>query len=255
MNNNLTFEQYKTFIWCWIALGIITGVYLLKQHAPYGRFSTTKWGPVINNRIGWLVMEATVLVTFYCWMPFSSINWASPAGVMILLFTIHYIHRSFIFPFRIRTKGKKMPVVIMLMAMVFNTVNGSLLGSWFSRWADYQPSWFYSPAFIIGTGMFIAGLGINWWSDYQLIRLRGKGDTGYKIPMNGLFQYLSSPNLSGEILEWTGFAILTWSIPGLAFAVWTCANLVPRAISNHRWYHQQFDSYPVERKVLLPFIW
>jgi protein-S-isoprenylcysteine O-methyltransferase Ste14 len=255
MINNFTFEQYRTFIWCWIALALVAGIYLLKQDAPYGRFSSTKWGPMISNRTGWLIMEATVLVTFYCWLPPGSVNWTSPAGVMILLFTVHYINRSFIFPFRIRTKGKKMPVAIMLSAIVFNTVNGSLLGCWFARWAAYPSGWFYSPAFLLGTSLFITGMSINWWADHQLIQLRGKGDTGYKIPEKGLFQYLTSPNLSGEMLEWAGFAILTWSLPGLAFAVWTCANLVPRAISNHRWYRQQFAGYPVERKILLPFIW
>ena len=39
---------------------------------------------------------------------------------------------------------------------------------------------------------------------------------------------------------------------GLAFALFTACNLVPRAVSNHRWYLRQFPDYPPQRRVLLP---
>jgi protein-S-isoprenylcysteine O-methyltransferase Ste14 len=148
-----------------------------------------------------------------------------------------------------------MPLVIMIAAMVFNMVNGELLGSWFADWNRYPLSWLISPYFIIGIGLFLTGMAINMSADYKLISLRGKGETGYKLPVNGLFNYVSSPNLLGEIIEWGGFALLTWSLPALAFFIWTCANLLPRAISNHRWYHSQFPGYPAERRILVPFIW
>jgi len=74
------------------------------------------------------------------------------------------------------------------------------------------------------------------------------------IPHRGLFKYISCPNYFGEILEWTGWAIATWSIPGLAFAVFTFANLAPRAFSNHNWYKEKFSNYPEKRKALIPFI-
>jgi 3-oxo-5-alpha-steroid 4-dehydrogenase 1 len=109
--------------------------------------------------------------------------------------------------------------------------------------------------FIAGTGLFFVGMGINWGSDYTLIRLRGRGDTGYKVPTSGLFRYISSPNLFGEIVEWFGYAVLTWSLPALAFLVWTCANLIPRAAANHRWYRRQFPDYPARRRRLVPFLW
>ena len=60
------------------------------------------------------------------------------------------------------------------------------------------------------------------------------------------------PNYFGELLEWTGWAIATWSLPGLAFAVWTAANLVPRARANHRWYQEKFPEYPRQRRAVLP---
>jgi steroid 5-alpha reductase family enzyme len=109
--------------------------------------------------------------------------------------------------------------------------------------------------FIIGAILFIGGMALNWKSDYYLIRLRGKGETGYKIPQSGFFKMVASPNLLGEIIEWGGFALLTWSLPALAFFVWTCANLIPRAVANRRWYREKFPEYPVERKILIPYLW
>jgi len=247
-------KEYLVFIFCWIVVGLGAGIYLLRREAPYGRYTTNNWGPMINNRLAWIIMEATVMVVFALWVPFRHFNWHTPATFMIALFFIHYIHRSLVYPFMIRTKGKKMPVIIMLSAVLFNTVNGSLLGIWFAKYAHYADAWYLSPQFIIGTVLFITGLSINWSSDYHLIGLRSKGDIGYKIPHAGLFKFISSPNLFGEIIEWAGFAILTWSLPALAFFIWTCANLIPRALANHRWYKKYFPDYPEDRKALVPYL-
>ena len=89
-------------------------------------------------------------------------------------------------------------------------------------------------------------------SDNILLSLRKQGRTGYAIPDCGAFRYVSCPNYLGEILEWTGWAIATWSLGGLAFCVFTIANLVPRAFSNHRWYRDQFPDYPPGRRALIP---
>jgi steroid 5-alpha-reductase/3-oxo-5-alpha-steroid 4-dehydrogenase 1 len=56
------------------------------------------------------------------------------------------------------------------------------------------------------------------------------------------------------MLEWIGFALMTWCLPGLAFSVWTIANLAPRAWAHHRWYQDAFPDYPKERKALIPYI-
>jgi 3-oxo-5-alpha-steroid 4-dehydrogenase 1 len=41
--------------------------------------------------------------------------------------------------------------------------------------------------------------------------LRKPGETGYKIPTGGLFDYITGANFFGEIVEWTGFAIASCS--------------------------------------------
>jgi len=154
-------KEYDVFIACWSGVGIAAGFYLLRKEAPYGRFSNSNWGPMISNSLGWFLMEVTVMVVFALWIPFRQFSWHSPAAVMIALFFIHYIQRSLVYPFMIRTKGKKMPVVIMFSAMLFNTVNGSLLGVWFAKFAHYPVEWFSSPAFITGGIFFMGGMIVN----------------------------------------------------------------------------------------------
>ena len=246
-------EWYVIAIVCWIAVGLGTGLYLFRRAAPYGRFSNPTWGPMVSNRWGWFIMETTVILTFTAWIPWSRLT--PPEAVMVALFCLHYVHRALIYPFAIRTRGKRMPLVIMLSAMVFNTVNGSLLGLWFARWANYPDNWFGSPQFVAGALLFAVGMGLNLRSDYILIHLRKGGDTGYVVPAKGPFKFVSSPNLLGEMVEWGGYALLTWSLPALAFFVWTCANLLPRAAAIHRWYLKTFPDYPPGRKRLIPRLW
>ena len=74
-------------------------------------------------------------------------------------------------------------------------------------------------------------------------------------PLTGLYRWVSCPNYLGEVVLWIGWAVATRSMAGLAFAVWTIANLAPRAWAHHRWYRQQFEDYPPERKAMLPGIW
>lgn len=202
-------------------------------------------------------MEGTLLValfgSFYIGDGFKSIS--APVALMLGLFAAHYLHRSLIFPMFLRTRGKRMPLVIALSAMCFNTINGFLFGYYFSHFAAYPPDWFLTPRFICGLFLFSLGAWINIRSDYQLIRLRAPGDTGYRIPRGGWFEHLSCPNHFGEILEWTGFALLSWSLPGLAFAIWTFANLAPRAVAHHLWYRERFPDYPPARRAVLPFLW
>jgi 3-oxo-5-alpha-steroid 4-dehydrogenase 1 len=84
--------------------------------------------------------------------------------------------------------------------------------------------------------------------------LRAPGERGYKIPKGGLYEWVSCPNYLGEMIEWTGWALATWSVAGLAFAVYTIANLAPRAVAHHRWYRMQFPEYPPGRKAIIPFV-
>jgi 3-oxo-5-alpha-steroid 4-dehydrogenase 1 len=248
-------EAFETFIWCWMALAVLVFFTLFFISAPYGRHERKGWGPKIPSRVGWILMEApSALIMALCFIV-SEREQDFVAWVFLLLWQIHYINRSFIFPFRCRTDGKTMPLAIAGMAILFNGVNAFTNGAFLFVLGDsYGLDWLTDPRFIIGLVLFGTGMFINISSDNILLKLRtGRAlNEGYLIPQGGLFRWVSSPNYFGEILEWVGFAIATWSLPALAFAFWTIANLAPRAHANHRWYRTTFPDYPPERKALVP---
>ena len=97
--------------------------------------------------------------------------------------------------------------------------------------------------------------GINTQSDHIVRHLRKPGDTNHYLPKKGLFKYVTSANYFGEIVEWCGFAILTWSASGAVFAWWTFANLVPRANTIYHKYKAMFGNELENRKRVIPFIY
>ena len=146
-----------------------------------------------------------------------------------------------------------MPIVICGSAIFFNLVNGYVNGRGLTIFIEhYGLEWLTSPTTIIGLTIFAIGFWINRWADSVLMSLRKPGETGYKIPVGGLYDYISCPNYFGEMIEWTGFAIAAWSLPAFSFAIWTVANLAPRAVLHHKWYQDKFPEYPRSRNALIP---
>ena len=146
------------------------------------------------------------------------------------------------------------------MGVVFNLLNACMQGCWIFYLAPegmYTSQWLLSPQFIAGASLFFLGMGINIHSDRIIRHLRQPGDTGHYLPRGGMFRYVSSANYFGEIIEWTGFAVLTWSAAGAVFALWTFANLVPRADAIYHRYGEMFgDEFRRARlKRVIPFIY
>ena len=248
-------DNYLIFLYSWIVIGFISFPFILSYDAPYGRHTSSKWGPLVDNKIGWIVMELPALIVCPLLVLTSTNAVSDVTTFFIFLWIIHYFNRSVVFPLRIKTKKKKMPLLIAFLAFLFNIVNGLINGLYFSGVKfDYDYSWLSTPQFIVGIIIFCTGFAINNMSDSYLISLRKGTDKGYVIPEKGLFKYISCPNFFGEIVEWLGFAIMTWSPAGLAFFLWTFFNLVPRALSHHKWYKKTFKDYPSERKAVFPFI-
>jgi 3-oxo-5-alpha-steroid 4-dehydrogenase 1 len=243
-------------VWIWTSIGLIIFMVLLIITAPYGRHSKRTWGVTIPDRIGWFIMEVPALIIFLWLIITGKSEKTVVVWIISALYVFHYINRAVIYPWRIRTTGKRMPLVVALMAVCFNFVNAGILGYYTGTLHDhYSSEWLSDPRFIAGLLIFIGGMAINISSDEKLIHLRiKKKNDGYQIPRGGLFEKVSCPNFMGEIVEWGGYALLCWSLPAFSFFVWTFCNLVPRALSHHRWYRNRFPGYPHSRKAVFPYI-
>ena len=251
MSSEVIYRTLIIFIFTSAGLSFILLVFV---KAPYGRYVRRGWGPSIPARWAWIVMEAPAIAVILCF--YLSAGQRDPLPVFfLLLWQLHYFYRTFLYPLLMRGEKKPFPLVLILMALVFNGTNGYVNGWFLFRGGrPYPASWLTDPRFIAGLALFLAGLYIHIRSDHILRRLREPGESCYKIPAGGMHRFLSAPNYFGEILQWFGWALATWSPAGLAFAVFTLANLLPRGISHHRWYRKTFPHYPQERKAVIPFL-
>jgi len=239
----------------WFALAAVVFILLFFIVAPYGRHMRGGWGYTLGNKLGWVLMEAaSPLVFALCFFLGGRLSTATI--VFLVMWEVHYLHRAFIYPFSLRGRERRMPLAVVSFGLLFNVMNGYLNGRYISVFSGgYANEWLTDPRFIIGVTLFIAGYAINRQADGILRSLRRPDESGYKVTSRGFYRWVSCPNYLGEVVIWLGWALATWSLSGLAFAVWTIANLVPRARANHVWYRETFPDYPAERKALVPGVW
>ena len=251
-------DTYCMTMWTMAVIAVIVFIALYFVKAGYGIFRTRQWGVSINNKVAWVLMEAPVfIVMLYMWVS-NGATTTLPAFLAFLLFELHYFQRSFIFPLLMNGKSL-MPISIIFMGITFNVINGLLIGtslfllspSAYNEGAAYLTH----PSAISGIIIFFIGMGINLHSDYVIRHLRLPGDTRHYLPQKGFYRYVTSANYFGEIVEWTGFALLCSTPATWLFVVWTAANLVPRAAAIHNRYSEEFGDAVGKRKRIIPFLY
>ena len=252
----------------WVALGAATFPLLFFVSAPYGKLVRGGWGVQVDGRVGWFIQEIVSpitltlaylhggdLFTFEDRGPRGSSS-TPPAStqIFIVFWWAHYLNRSVFYPLTRSMSNTTVPVVAM--AVAFNLVNGTLVGTELARGNAHLTSPERSTL-IGGLLLFWIGAGVNITSDRTLRRLRkGPEDKNHYVPRGGLFEYVTCPHYLGEVMEWTGFAVATQTRAGWAFAFWTFANLLPRAVAYRAWYRDKFgDKYPKRLRAMIPFVW
>lgn len=219
--------------------------------APYGRHFRPGWGPVLPNRLAWVLMELPALGVIGLLTLASPVASNPVAWVPLLFWCGHYAYRSFIFPALMRPSDRTFPAQLVVFAVAFNVLNGyNNAQALQANAAGGEP--LLSGHFLAGSLLFACGFLMHVHADAVIRGLRAPGETAYRVPEGGMFRWVGSPHYLGEIIQWCGWAVMTWSLAGAAFALFTFCNLAPRALSNHRWYRETFPDYPAGRKALLP---
>uniref|UniRef100_A0A8C4QML8 3-oxo-5-alpha-steroid 4-dehydrogenase n=1 Tax=Eptatretus burgeri TaxID=7764 RepID=A0A8C4QML8_EPTBU len=222
-----------------------------RQASTYGRYNPTDSVLLLPARLTWLLQELpSFLVPMLLLM--KSRELALPNIMLLLMFCGHYFQRTFIYALRLR--GRPCQISIMLAATTFCTLNGYLQSHSLLYCLHYPPDWIFGPRFLAGAVLFLSGMFINIHSDNILRNLRKPGESGYKIPKGGMFEFISGANFFGEIIEWLGYSLAAWSAPQAAFGFFTICSIGPRAYHHHRYYLEKFNDYPKSRKALIPYI-
>ncbi|XP_043914616.1 3-oxo-5-alpha-steroid 4-dehydrogenase 2 isoform X2 [Protopterus annectens] len=238
-----------------LSLGLVLfGLVNLRQQTNcgqfYGRYAE-KIGWTVPAKIGWFIQEMpSFMVPVLCLYVGKGSNII--ARGVLLLFCAHYLQRTFIYS--LLTRGRPVPLFIVISSVIFCSFNGFLQGYHLVFCTTYPESWLKDIRFILGLMIFLLGMTINIHSDYVLRNLRKPGETEYRIPRGGMFEYVSGANFFGEIVEWFGYAIAAWTVSAFAFAFFTVCSIGPRAYHHHRYYVKKFEDYPKSRKAVIPFI-
>ena len=110
-----------------------------------------------------------------------------------------------------------MPWAIVLMGMVFNTINAYMIGGWLFYVAGSQ-SLIQIPRSHLpsSSSALLFSLRDGYKHAFRPCDSASKKtrDTRHYIPRKGFYKYVTAANYLGEFTEWIGFAILTWSAPG-----------------------------------------
>ncbi|XP_051868363.1 3-oxo-5-alpha-steroid 4-dehydrogenase 2-like [Pristis pectinata] len=217
----------------------------------YGKYrleSSSDATVLIPAKVGWGVQELPSFV-----VPALLIYQSGSLdtlGSKLLLFL--FFHRTWIYGYL--TRGRPVQIAFVLTSFLFCTLNGYLQGHNLLYCTKYEDSWTTDFRFLFGILLFLLGMAFNIHSDNLLRNLREPGDFSYKIPRGGLFEYVSAANYFGEIVEWFGYSIATWTYPAFAFAIFSALYLGAHALQRHRFYLEKFKEYPKSRKVLIPLL-
>ena len=256
-----TFDTVLTIA---LALIPLTVIGLLVMKAPYGRFAEGTGKLALDPRLGWFLMELPATLVFWVTYMMTPRRFELVPMILAGLWLLHYTNRGFVFPALMRVpKGSKGTFgwLVILSGWGVTGMHGFMNASWYGRLGTHlTEQWLTDPRFIIGLAVYFCGLTMNVHADAVLRNLRTKEEVAnaervYRIPTGGLYRWVTNPSYLGELIAWAGFACFTWSLAGVFIFGITAANLVPRALSTHRWYHEKFDDYPKARRALIPLLW
>lgn len=130
MNLDVAYLESEAFVdllaYVMIGSGILAAVLLLGGFkAYYGRYPTTKFGPLLNPNFAWFLQEVPSFI-----VPIALLA-SAPAKFFhsiqnvtcLAVFLFHYFNRALVYPWRIKG-GKPTPLIVMLMAFSFCVWNG-----------------------------------------------------------------------------------------------------------------------------------
>jgi len=89
-------NERRLLLWtsyCMIVSGLLVFVVLLIIPAPYGRYSSTSWGFLMDSRYAWFIQELPSLVVPVVLWLCSAAATKLPNKLLLGAFVVHYFHR------------------------------------------------------------------------------------------------------------------------------------------------------------------
>ncbi|KAE9418079.1 hypothetical protein Angca_007742 [Angiostrongylus cantonensis] len=176
-----------------------------------------------------------------------------------ICWSIHYAKRLFETEFIHRFSNETMPRFNVIKNCSYYWGFAAFI-AYFTNHPAYTPPYFGSCQVYFGLVAFaIAEFG-NLSIHILLRNLRPPGTRERRIPrpdgnpMSLLFNFVSCPNYTYEVMSWVSFSIMVQSLPSLLFTIAGFIQMTIWAKNKHRIYNKEFPDYPKERKAIVPFL-
>lgn len=255
-DDNIQLWIYVGLVVFCLGLAILNFIVQFIVAIPYGKHDKGDGSLRVPLRLSFAISQILTGFIVFSVTYFLQRHYNRPINIVLYcLFTIHYINRAVVDTFAARHSQTKVTVWIPLLAtlstMFYHYINAQFIGE-----ARFCRGYYFDPRFIVGLIIFLTGFILNRVADAQLIVLRTDyKDRNYQIPMGCSFFLISCPNYLGELIEWFGWIIMTWSLSAIVWFLFVAGTFIPRARHHHIWYQGYFDDYPSRRKRLVPFIY
>ena len=183
---------------------------------------------------------------------------SAQASFAAALWTAHFVRRSLESAFVHRYSKPRIGAGDYLIEYAYYWGFAAWIAWSVSSSAHREPAiWLQS----LGLVVFLAAELGNARAHVMLRELRSASGVERQIPRGFLFEWVSCPHYSCEILTWVGFNLVTGTLAGVAFMLVGAGILGGWAHARHAAYRREFDgrdgrqAYPSERRVLIPFLW
>ncbi|XP_077549719.1 trans-2,3-enoyl-CoA reductase Sc2 [Haemaphysalis longicornis] len=185
-------------------------------------------------------MEMAVKVAAACW-------------------TVHYVKRLLETLFVHRFSHGTMPITNLFKNCSYYWLFGLYIGYYVNHPLYTAPV--LGPIQVFGglTAFLFAELG-NLSIHMALRNLRPPGTKERRIPVptanpfTKLFDMVSCPNYTYEVMAWASFTFMTQCLPAGLFTLAGLYQMTVWALGKHRQYKAEFPNYPRQRKAILPFV-
>lgn len=176
----------------------------------------------------------------------------------VMAWTLHYAKREFETLFVHRFSHATMPLANLFKNSIYYWGSAAYV-AFFVNHPLYTPP----PRDLVYGGMclfYFMEVG-NFSAHWTLRMLRPPGTKVRRIPKGGLFEWVSCPNYTYEILAWLGFNLMTKTVAGVLFMSIGAAQMFVWAKAKHNRYRKEFDGkdgrplYPPSRKIIVPLLY
>ncbi|XP_033738774.1 very-long-chain enoyl-CoA reductase-like [Pecten maximus] len=174
-------------------------------------------------------------------------------------FSFHYVKRLLETVFVHRFSNATMPIMNIFKNSTYYWGFAAFISYYINHPLYTLPTYGNTQVYSALAGFIFGELG-NFSIHMAFRSLRPPGTKERRIPratsnpFTTMFNFVSCPNYTYEVVSWISFSVMTQCFPALLFTTCGFYQMAVWALGKHRNYKKEFKDYPRNRKSIVPFL-